>query len=97
MPPVHRHTDARNCGATTVVVGNPDVFANNLLIAVDNDPNTHGSGGLIAACRNVFIHNILSVNHTPDHSRPDSLCPPVGGNHCDPQTAQGSPNVFTGD
>lgn len=97
MPPIHRLTDSRICGATTVVVGNSTVYANNLLVAVDKDPNIHGAGNLIAACREVYAHNILTVNHTPDNAIPDSLCIPVGGLHCGPMTAQGSPNVFTGD
>lgn len=97
MPPIHRNTDARNCGASTVVAGQSNVFANNLLVSVNGDPNTHGSGGLIAACNNVFVNNIMVVNHTPDSANPDSLCPPLGGNHCAPATAAGSPNVFVGD
>lgn len=96
MPPVHRHSDSRACGATTTVTHQSTVFANNLLVAVDDDPNTHGSGGLIAACKQVFINNILTVNNTADQSRPDLLCP-TGGAHCNPYTTSGSPNVFTGD
>ena len=96
MPiPVHRHTDARVCGATTTVAGNVDVFANNLLVSVDADPNTHGGGALIAHSNQVFADNILSVNHTADTANPDALCPVPP--HCNPDTDQGSPNVFTGD
>ena len=93
--PVHRHTDSRVCGATTTVVGNVDVFANNLLVSVDADPNTHGDGALIAHSNQVFADNILSVNHTADTANADSICPIPP--HCNPDTAQGSPNVFTGD
>lgn len=97
MPAVHRNSDPRTCGATTVVVGNTNVFANNLLVSVNGDPNSHGAGALIASSRNVFVNNILTVNHSPDSASPDSLCAPVGGPHCSPSTAGGSPNVFTGD
>jgi hypothetical protein len=97
MPAIHRNTDPRNCGASTVVAGQGNVFANNLLVSVNGDPNTHGGGALIAANRNVFVNNILVVNHSPDSARPDGLCAPVGGNHCAPATAGGSPNVFVGD
>lgn len=97
MPPVHRETDLRSCGATTIVEINTTVFANFLLVAVDTNPNTHGGGQLIAGSRAVFAHGILTVNHTPDQANADSLCVPIGGAHCAPETAQGSPDVFTGD
>lgn len=62
------------------------------LWAVDNDPNTHGSGGLIPANpRTVYIENINVIEHR-DPARPDGLCP--GGSHCNPGTSNGSPNVF---
>ena len=32
MPAIHRHDDARACGATTVVSGNTTVYANSKLI-----------------------------------------------------------------
>lgn len=97
MPPIHRDTDKRVCNASTIVNRgiNPDVFANNLLVSIDDDPNSHGAGYLIARCRNVFVHNKMVVNHTSDNARPDNYCP--GTNHCNPKTAQGSPNVFVGD
>jgi hypothetical protein len=97
MPAIHRLTDPRTCGATTVVVGQGNVYANNLLVSVNGDPNTHGGGNLIAGSNSVFINNILVVNHTPDNASPDALCPPLGGAHCAPATAGGSPNVFVGD
>ena len=93
--PVHRDTDARICGAATTVAGNSDVFANNLLVSVDGDPNTHGGGALAAHSNQVFADNILSVNHTKDTAAADALCPIPP--HCNPDTEQGSPNVFTGD
>jgi hypothetical protein len=93
--PIHRQTDLRICGHTTVVVGQSNVFANSLLVAVDKDPNTGGGGNLIAACKNVFINNKLVVNHSPENATPDGSCP--ASPHCNPKTAQGSPNVFVGD
>jgi hypothetical protein len=97
MPAIHRNTDSRNCGATTVVVGQSTVWANGLLVSVNGDPNSHGGGALQAACDNVWIEGKLVVNHTPDNASPDSLCPIPGGPHCAPVTAAGSPDVFVGD
>lgn len=97
MPAIHRLTDSRACGATTVVVGQGNVYANNLLVSVNGDPNTHGGGNLIAGSNSVFVNNILVVNHSPDGAAPDALCPPLGGAHCAPVTASGSPDVFVGD
>ena len=95
MPAIHRHSDARSCGATTVVAGQGKVYVNNLLVSVNGDPNTHGGGALIAGSKAVFINNLLVVNHTPDQSNPDNICPVPP--HCNPETAQGSPDVFVGD
>ena len=97
MSAVHRLTDLRICGAVTIVIGQSSVYANNLLIAVNGDPNSHGAGNLIAGSRNVFINNLAVVNNTPDLAIPDGLCIPIGGPHCAPITATGSPNVFVGD
>lgn len=93
--PIHRHSDARVCGATTVVSGNTTVFANDLLVSVDGDPNSHGGGALSAGSNKVYCHGILVVNHTPDGAAADALCPLSP--HCAPVTAGGSPNVFVGD
>lgn len=92
--PVHRITDSRVCGAETTPAGNSDVFANNLLVAVNGDPNSHGSGGLIAHSNEVYADNILTVNHTADNANADDIVVPP---HDNPATSQGSPNVFTGD
>jgi len=97
MAAIHRDTDPRTCGASTVVAGQGNVYSNNLLVSVNADPNTHGGGSLSAASRNVFVNNKLVVNHSPDGAAPDALCPPLGGAHCGPATAGGSPNVFVGD
>ena len=97
MPAVHRNTDPRSCGASTVVAGQSNVWANNLLVSVDGDPNSHGGGALSAGSNKVFINNIAVVNHSPDGAAPDALCPPLGGAHCGPATAGGSPDVFVGD
>tara|TARA_B100001564_G_C20430005_1_gene574113 strand:- start:378 stop:674 length:297 start_codon:yes stop_codon:yes gene_type:complete len=94
---VHRHGDARACGATTIVSGQSTVFANSKLIAVNGDPNTHGAGNLVAGSNNVFINSIAVVNHSADGSAADNLCPSAGGTHCAPVTAAGSPDVFVGD
>ena len=75
MPAIHRDTDGRSCGATTTVNGQSSVFANALLVAVNEDPNTHGGGGLIADCNQVFCEGKLVVNHSPDNAAADSICP----------------------
>lgn len=95
MAQIHRDTDARNCGATTTVSNQSSVFANQLLVAVDGDPNSHGAGGLIADCKQVFCEGILVVNNTPDNANPDSICPIPP--HCNPATAAGSSDVFVAD
>jgi len=97
MPAIHRNTDSRSCGATTIVVGQSTVWANGLLVSVNGDPNSHGGGSLQAACDNVWVEGKLVINHTPDNASPDSLCPTFGGAHCAPVTAAGSPDVFVGD
>lgn len=97
MPGVHRNNDPRICGATTIVSGQSNVYANGELVAVDGDENTHGGGGLIAANARVYINGKLVVNHTPENSNPDDLCAPLGPPHCNPQTAAGSSNVIVGD
>lgn len=89
--PIHRHSDLRICGATTVVVKQSTVYANRLLIAVHDDPNTHGGGDLISSANHLYVEGIRVVNHTADNAKPDGLCPISP--HCNPQTAEGSPNV----
>jgi len=96
LKPIHRHTDDRSCNAKTTVTGNTTVFANSKLVSVDGDPNTHGSGGLIAACNEVYVHSKMVVNHSPDGAKKDNLCP-LNPIHCNPATAQGSGDVFVGD
>ena len=93
VPQVHRNTDSRICGASTIVVGQSTVFVNSLLWAVDNDPNSHGAGGLIPGGNTVRINGKSVIVHRPDNAKPDNLCYVVGPPHCNPMTAQGSPNV----
>jgi uncharacterized Zn-binding protein involved in type VI secretion len=93
MPKAHRETDARICGATTVVNGQSTVFVNSKLWAVLGDPNTHGDGDLINTTGNtVFINGLPVIVHGPDDAQPDDLCPLSP--HCNPKTAQGSDNVY---
>ena len=88
MPQVHRHGDARNCGATTVVQGQGTIYVNGKLWAVDNDPNTHTNGGLIPTGSTVFVEGKLVIVHTPDSAKPDNA------GHPNPATAAGSDDVF---
>lgn len=92
---VHRNTDSRSCGARTNVAGNRNVFANNLLVSVKDDPNSHGGGSLKADNNDgtVFVNNRLVVLLGSSAS-PDSLCPIPGGPHCNPKSSSASPNVF---
>lgn len=96
MPGIHRHSDLRICTATTVVVGQKNVFANNLLVAVQGDPNTHLRGELTPINNGVYINYKIVVNNAPTNSLPDELCLRVGPPHCNPMTVQGSTNVFVG-
>ena len=95
MPAVHRHSDSRVCGATTVVSGQSNVYANSLLISVNGDHNSHGGGALSSGSRRVYINSIAVVNNTPDGAAADDLCPLLP--HCAPITAGGSPDVYVGD
>ncbi len=93
--PVHRDTDTRICAAFTTVVNQDDVFANELLVASDGDTCTDSNGQLNANADEVYVHNILVVGHTAT-AAPDGVCPVLGGDHCGPNTNEGSPNVFVG-
>lgn len=95
MTAIHRSTDSRICGASTVVSGNGTVFANNLLVSVDGDPNSHGGGNLSASTNQIYVENKMVVE-VGDSASPDSLCPIPGGPHCGPNSSSGSGNVFVG-
>ena len=95
MTAIHRDTDSRACGASTVVAGNSTVFANGLLVSVNGDPNSHGGGALSASTNQVFVEGKMVVE-VGDSASPDALCPPLGGAHCGPNSTSGSPNVFVG-
>lgn len=97
MPGAHRHTDSRICGATTTVIGQDDVFVNNLLWSVVGDTNTDGDGALTLSgdseTGTVYINNIQVIVGVTDAS-PDTLCYVVGPPHCNPQSSGVSENVF---
>lgn len=93
MPEAHRNGDSRTCGAATVVQNQSTVFVNGELWAVEGTINSHDEGGLIPTGQTVFIEGKRVIVHTPDHASADGLCPLLGGEHCDPKTAEGSPNV----
>ena len=93
MPAIHRHTDARACGATTIVSGQGTVYANSLLVSVNGDVNSHGAGALVAGSDNVFAGGKAVVNNTPDLAATDSL----GHGPQLTKTAAGSSDVNVGD
>ena len=95
MTEVHRDPDARVCGAAPTVVGNRTVKVNGLLSSVNDDPNSHGGGAISASTARVFVEGKMLVE-VGDAAAPDGLCPPVGGAHCAPATASGSPDVVVG-
>ena len=59
MPQVHRDKDQRNCLATTIVTGQNQVYANNVLVSVLGDKNSHGGGELEATVNpgTIWINN----------------------------------------
>jgi len=95
MPGAHCNGQLRVCGATTVVEGQENVWVNDELWAVDEDPNSHGNGNLVSGSLNVFINDRLVINNSPDEALADGLCPLPP--HCAPSTDEGSENVFVGD
>lgn len=90
MTAVHRDTDARFCGAKTIVEGQSTVFVNGLLAAVENDPEDHLEGRLISQSPGtVTVENkkiIVIVTDTATGDLAGHPMPPT-----DPE--QGSPNV----
>lgn len=67
-----------------------------MLWAVAGDQNSHGDGALIASQTAVKINGKSVIVHQPDSASPDDLCPLVGGDHCTPKTASGSPKTYLG-
>ena len=65
------------------------------LIAVLGSTNSHGAGGLNASNNSgkVFIGGIKVV-YVGSSANPDSLCIPLGGEHCNPVSTSGSAKVF---
>lgn len=96
MPAVHRQGDTRTCGATTIVTGQSSVYANNKLISVNGDNNSHGGGALIASTNGLYIGGKMVCDDN-DIASADGLCPTVGGAHCAPAANSGSDTVFVGD
>ena len=95
MPPVHRDTDVRSCGALTISSQSKNVYVNGLLWAIEGDTETHGDGQLIASVKNIFIGG-KRIIIKGDSAAPDDVCPVAGGAHCDPIAVGASPNVFVG-
>jgi uncharacterized Zn-binding protein involved in type VI secretion len=85
----HRHSDPRNCSATTVVSGQSTVYVNGLLIAVENDQDTHGNGQLVSVSAGTVKINGKKVIVTTDQALADSAP------HSPPLTypSTGSPDV----
>lgn len=94
--PVHRQSDKRSCGASTRVVGQGNVFVNNLLASVQGDPNTHGAGNLGATVNDgtVFINGKKVVLKGSAASRDGKAGFLRNKKHKRPTAIAGSPNVF---
>ena len=92
---VHRNGDSRACGASTTVIGQSTVYVNNKLVAVQNDPNSHGGGELNASINpgTIFVENIEMVVNGSSAAA-DALCPIDGGSHCSPSATSGSDDTF---
>lgn len=98
MKPVHRIGDLRACGAATIPAGpavSRRVIINGRVVSLVGDLNTDGGGALASSATRVFV-NGKNVVLLGDAAAADALCPVVGGAHCAPAAAQGSPNVFIG-
>lgn len=82
IPGAHRQDDLRFCGATTIVVNQPNVYVNSKLWAVEGDPETHGNGDLIAVYgqKNVYIKGKHVICAIGDQADPDAA------NHPPPPT-----------
>lgn len=92
MPGVHRETDERICGATTIVQNQSTVYAEDKLIAVEGSINTDGGGGLIPSGTSVFIEDKLIIIEN-DSAQPDDFCP-LAPIHCNPYAVGKSSTVF---
>jgi hypothetical protein len=97
--PVHREGDLRQCGATTVVEGQSTVFANNMLVSVKDDPDSHGTGELLADNNDgtVFIGG-KEVVLKDSNAKPDNVWKRKQKSsrrkHKNPYAATASPNVY---
>jgi len=73
MPNAHKEQDLRNCGATTISQGQSFVTISDKKWAVENDPDSHGGGGLIASKSYVTINGKKVIvdgdNANPDNAR----------------------------
>jgi hypothetical protein len=92
---VHRNTDSRTCGATTIVSGQSNVYVNNLLASVQGDRASHGDGALGATVNDgtVWVNNKKLVLKGSNAS-PDMYCRPRGGSHCNPKSVGASSDVY---
>lgn len=92
---IHRDTDARACGATTVTAQASKVFAEGELISINGDPNSHGGGALAATANKVYVGGTLIVLKG-DSAGADALCPPLGGAHCAPSATGSAGKTYSG-
>jgi len=94
---VHRDGDSRSCGASTIVTGQNNVYINGQLASVLGDPNSHGSGDLLADVGSgTFYINGKLVVMLGSGASPDALCPIIGPPHCNPSATAASGDVFGG-
>jgi len=80
MPGAHRDTDSRFCRAATIVQNQSTVYVNDLLWAVNGDPNNHGAGNLNAVFGelNIYIEDKLIIVAVGDEADRDNYNHPTG-------------------
>lgn len=89
MSLVHRDKDARVCGAKTVTTATT-VYIEGQLVALDDDPNTHGDGNIIATgYTNVYMES-KKVAVKGDNAKGDNAT------HSNPYCTGSASNTYVG-
>jgi uncharacterized Zn-binding protein involved in type VI secretion len=86
---IHRNGDARACGASTIATNQSSVYINGQLVAVENDQNSHGGGGLISISNKGVYAETKKIIIVGDTAQTPDI-----SNHNNTQPVSGSANVF---